>query len=60
MQSSEADAGLKDPAMGVTLTLTSLAFVALFAWLWALRFRVLRLTEAVEELEYLSDEAALT
>jgi heme exporter protein C len=40
--------GIQDPAMKMTLGLSMLAFFLLFALLWALRFRVLRLGERVE------------
>jgi heme exporter protein C len=40
--------GIQDPAMRATLGLCMIAFFVLFAWLWALRVRVLRLDERVE------------
>ncbi len=60
MQSDKADSGLKDPVMGITLLICTIAFSLLFTWLWTLRFSVLRLTDEVEELEYLVDEAAVS
>jgi heme exporter protein C len=40
--------GINDPAMQATLGLCLVAFITMFAWLWSLRFRVLRLTERAE------------
>jgi heme exporter protein C len=40
--------GIGDPAMRTTLGLCFITFVLLFAWLWALRVRFLRLTERAE------------
>ncbi len=57
LQSTKADSGLKDPAMGITLGICMIAFALLFTWLWTLRFSVLRMTETIEDLEYRSDEA---
>lgn len=57
MQSAKPESGLKDPSMGIALGICMVAFTGLFAWLWALRFSVLRMTESVEDLEYRSDEA---
>jgi heme exporter protein C len=42
--------GIQDPAMKTAFTICLVAFLTLFTWLWALRVRVLRLEERVEEL----------
>ncbi len=42
------DGGLEDPRMVTTLLLSMAAVLLVFLWLWALRMRVLRLTERTE------------
>jgi heme exporter protein C len=44
------DGGINDPAMQATLALCLAAFVLMFAWLWALRVRLLRMTERTAHL----------
>ncbi len=55
LKTREGGSGLTDPSMLTTLLLCVVAFTMLFAWLWALRVRTLRLEERIdllgEELE---------
>lgn len=48
--------GIQDPAMKATLGLSMVAFLALFALLWALRLRVLRLDERIDMLVLEAEE----
>lgn len=50
------EGGIQDPAMRITLILCMFSFLALFAWLWALGVRVLRLDHKVDTM--LGDAAA--
>ncbi len=44
--------GIEDPRMIAALLLSMATFLTLAPWLWSLRFRVLRLQEAVAVLEH--------
>ena len=50
------EGGIQEPAMRITLGLCMIAFLLLFTWLWALRTRVLRLSERIDALVADSEE----
>ncbi len=50
MMSKNADGGLKDPMMGVTLLVTAATFLLVFLWLTLVRLRALRVEDEIERL----------
>jgi heme exporter protein C len=59
LKTSEGGSGLSDPRMITTLILCTLTFMIMFAWLWALGARSLRLDDQVALLEERGDRLAM-